>query len=529
MAATALQDLQGAVNRALNNGGRSNADADAVLFRAIVVAMAVAGAGGLTGLLIVDGTTGSDTEGKRNSFSAYKTIGAALAVAQAQDYIWITPGTYTGALTMPAGINGLTLKGLGENSRSVLITSTSDSVATITQAGAAAITRGTFENLQIQNAGTAPGMTIGDTATAMYDNVIASGLVLRNVDVDKLLLVRLGNVEVYDSYITSSLDERNSNAQYVNCELTGYIMHYADATAGVLLPGISGRRGTYISNCQCFTSFALAGAVNCTIDEDTVLFCQLNASAMSPIVAVALDPWLRCAALIGNASGSGSNFLVNDGFTGINLGFANVAWQTATTAGAAGFDLSGCRCYGKAFVDFNFDLNAVVLDVKKYQFSCTNAYIADDLTVKQTPALAGAQRYFVSFRNCQLGTPGQVGVQAGNPTVQADRCDLDIRGSTRQNVVLSALNAGTIDRDWIVRNALTIPAAATAFVFGDASFPAEPPFPAGATIVVTGVNTTAAAALDDYLGVSAQSATGFTTTAKTAQKIQNLLIMRGPN
>jgi len=519
---SALQVVDAACKELLST--RPNTDAMARFFLALVVAAGAAGASGLTGVIIVDGTNGDDATGTRGSFMPFRTVQAALNVAQATDYVWITPGSYAGPITLPA-VNNLTLMGLSPATGAVTLTASSaqDTLSLLT---GVTINGLVLENLTLSNSSAGQALSIGSSAVTRFDSG-GEGLVLRNITASKVKLENLGTVNVYDSIISTSLDERGcGKVTYNNSSITGYIQHYLDATSSTQ-PTSTGRVGTFFRNCRCSTSFVLSGAVSTDIDADTILFCQLNASALSPNVVGALDPWLRCTALIGN--GSNANFVINDAFTGINIGFANVAWQTAPAAGAAGFDLSGCRCYGKAFIEFLFDLNAVVLDVKKYQFACTNAFIADDLTVKQTPALAGAQRYYISFRNCQLGTPGQVGVQAGSPTVQADRCDLDIRGSTRQNVVLSAVNAGTIDRDYAFKKGQVCGAGATLLTFA-ANFTAEPPFPAGATInvITTQAVALAGAQAGDLPVVSADTAAGFTLTSVAGTTV-NITVLRGPN
>ena len=76
----------------------------------------------------VDGTNGNDGNKGMEIRSAFKTIGAANAVAKQDDVILILPGTYTETVT--TAVSGLRFCGLGATVKEVVWTSTDGGTAT---------------------------------------------------------------------------------------------------------------------------------------------------------------------------------------------------------------------------------------------------------------------------------------------------------------------------------------------------------------------------------------------------------------
>jgi len=69
---------------------------------------------GFSNVLWVDQIDGNDTTAERGSLVfKYATIQAALDNAQAGDVVWVSPGTYTEALTWPVDVDNVRLRGSG--------------------------------------------------------------------------------------------------------------------------------------------------------------------------------------------------------------------------------------------------------------------------------------------------------------------------------------------------------------------------------------------------------------------------------
>jgi hypothetical protein len=95
-------------------GVDSTSDTEAATASAVKVAydaaVAAAASGNISGIasgtvIFVNTTSGNDATGQRGTTKAFKTITAALAVAQNSDTMFLSPGTFTENVTLTKGIN----------------------------------------------------------------------------------------------------------------------------------------------------------------------------------------------------------------------------------------------------------------------------------------------------------------------------------------------------------------------------------------------------------------------------------------
>jgi hypothetical protein len=98
----------------LYDGVDSSSDTEAATANAVKIAydaaVAAAGAGDVSGIasgtvIFVNSTAGNDSTGERGTTKAFRTIAAALAVAQNADTLFLSPGSFTENVTLNKGVS----------------------------------------------------------------------------------------------------------------------------------------------------------------------------------------------------------------------------------------------------------------------------------------------------------------------------------------------------------------------------------------------------------------------------------------
>jgi hypothetical protein len=121
------------------------------------------GEAGLSNTLFVDGEEGDNSNAQRGSLVfKYQTIAGAIAVAQAGDVIFISPGVYAEDVVMPGTLENVTLQGAGEN---VTFITNATAVATVRAVPTVDTVRSIqFKDLTIQNTSNLAALLINGTS-----------------------------------------------------------------------------------------------------------------------------------------------------------------------------------------------------------------------------------------------------------------------------------------------------------------------------------------------------------------------------
>ncbi len=431
------------------------------------------GVGSLTNVLFVD--QAYDGSSPTGSISApFPTVTEAMAaITEDNTTVVIFPGTYAELVVIPPTRNGISLVGLSR--RNTRITGTGAAATSTVLFHPTSQLAVDFELSELTISSTSVGGVGIDldasgagTPTSALANVLIQNVDCLAVGDAALGMVSVGGFTVRNCFFDDVTASNCGPGKFSNCTMTFLGLGY-NAAAGVLPSDGRGivrlEAGTRVSG-----ALELTNHPSVYVDESSVVG-SISADVLS--VSGGLAPVIE--------------FYGQQGTTLIDGTISIILPTAAVTASKVDFSGSTLRAPSVAV------------------------------------STAGGTQPF-DFRKADLKHAAGVVALTG-----AGVGALDVRGMTAKVAIPYTVAGGahTVDRDRIVALSAAVTAAAKTFTFGTtAPFDLEPPFPAGATYAVTGTDQAAAAALDDYLTVTAKSATAFTTGAMTNAKTIDIVLTR---
>jgi hypothetical protein len=217
-------------------------------------------------VIVVDANSGNDSSGKRGIWTKpFKTISAALLVAQDQDTIFIQPGVYTENLTMPGTFDNIRIRIVGIERNSVVIRGTV-TVGTYRYWHGAASNDATNLALVIENvtidtvSGTTPPVSIAVGNAVKFRNCSITSNNSVIVDIvgwdkpvlfESCFLFRKTGILLFNktTSIAASVTFRNS-----------HLRNNAAGVHSVVSGGNSGGRVTHFINCTSDSAFPAPSA-----------------------------------------------------------------------------------------------------------------------------------------------------------------------------------------------------------------------------------------------------------------------------
>lgn len=385
--------------------------------------------------VFVDPVHGNDTTGSRERLDRpFLTISAALAAAHNGDTISLQPGTYIvsspivipalDALGDPFAIGVVEAWGGAEN---VFLVAPGAVDIFTTVPGTSNNTDWLFQGLRVLTGNANFAFNIGDSTAQIFTgtkglvlrDVIASrsrfrnvdGLVIDTCEMSSTFIYGCGDVEVFDSnfFPAFAFDAFESA---LNLDYGVLVSAPLVARAGYRFANVWADGDVYLSGPLLVAFDASCRAFGITAD-------------IAPNATLGLNPSVRYAGTLGE-NNHGSTHSGSGTFVLAVFNFGATAWQP-TSGEVAGVDLSGMRCYGGVFFEFDSTNNPPPTNSREYFFGGDSCQIFDTLSVSDEN-LDPDPLYYVRFRNSAFGAGkfSNTGILGACPII-ATRTNIDLR------------------------------------------------------------------------------------------------------
>lgn len=389
----------------------------------------------------------------------FPTIAAGLAALQSGDTLSLMPGTYLlpAPLDLPA-LAVLTIEGWGSSNNVIIQAPGATAFRTIATGQNSLLIR----DLSVL----APGGIALDLGSVADDRFVQGRLEIRDVIVTGDTRLRRVGIALLESVDLATLNVLGSGSVEVRDATVGDVnLDYLSASAPYTTA--IGRAGYRFSNVEA-NILALAGTPAFAADKSTR--ARLLNGNLRPTTDPQnlLNPSIRYAGTIGaEALPEGNHRETNSLATStqaVVFNFQDVPWAPGGSY-TSGVDLSDSTIFGGVRYTFQGQLVAP-LDPGAFVFGGEHARILGTIVLQApVPPTPAGPRYLFTLRNSIVGRPG------APVTVQTDEVDVDLRGGSYADAILSSSGGAGFDRNYVVVG------ITTTLNTPGGTYPISPPFP----------------------------------------------------